>query len=233
MKGLRRFASQIRRDHGLEPQQVLPPLKAVESSQQSSVPTPDGRRKKQKGDDQLPADAPDVDAGSCSDGGDSVGTDEEDLLEEDATSRGAGAMEEKSEEEEEGGLAIERPFKEGQDEGNDIPRGAGGAALREDGERERKRKAAFLRAVEAGKAAGLLGEYLRGSPQLHDLLSLWDLDVRKVCYHPPFCGTVLHHFFFCFSRTAVIISFSWLLFVFPLGRMGGWLDSSGLFSTPP
>lgn len=44
-----------------------------------------------------------------------------------------------------------------------------------DGHRE-----ALLEAAEKGEAPGLLGEYLRGSPQLNDLLRLWDLDERKV-----------------------------------------------------
>ena len=39
---------------------------------------------------------------------------------------------------------------------------------------------ALLAAAESGEAPGLLGEYLRGSPQVNDLLALWDLDARKV-----------------------------------------------------
>lgn len=39
---------------------------------------------------------------------------------------------------------------------------------------------ALLEAADKGEAPGLLGEYLRGSPQLNDLLRLWDLDERKV-----------------------------------------------------
>lgn len=44
-------------------------------------------------------------------------------------------------------------------------------------------KEALLEAAEKGEAAGLLGDYLRGSPQLNDLLRLWDLDERKVKIH--------------------------------------------------
>lgn len=42
-------------------------------------------------------------------------------------------------------------------------------------------KAILVAAAGDGVAPGLLGEYLRGSPQLSDLLAVWDLDVRKVC----------------------------------------------------
>lgn len=42
----------------------------------------------------------------------------------------------------------------------------------------------LVAAAEAGGAAGLLGEYLRGSPQLSDLFALWDLDARKVSFLP-------------------------------------------------
>ncbi|CAM9733252.1 unnamed protein product [Scytosiphon promiscuus] len=39
--------------------------------------------------------------------------------------------------------------------------------------------AALAEAAGKGEPPGLLGEYLRGSPQLNDLLRLWDLDERK------------------------------------------------------
>lgn len=41
-------------------------------------------------------------------------------------------------------------------------------------------KAALISAAAGGTAPGLLGEYLRGSPQLSDLLAVWDLAARKV-----------------------------------------------------
>lgn len=144
VKGLRRFASQIRRDHGLlhEAVDTRPPHTSDEES---------------------------------SDGDDSGGTDEEDN---EGTRTPIELEGDEGEEEEEKGrvgeglLAERRPL-----EGRSIDGGTERSPLVEEGG---KRTAALAGALDTGEAAGLLGEYLRGSPQLHDLFSLWDLDVRKV-----------------------------------------------------
>lgn len=85
------------------------------------------------------------------------------------SSSGSDGEEEEAEEgEEEGGAGEEKAARRGGSRGG---RGSG---------RDGHREALLLKAAEKGEAPGLLGEYLRGSPQLNDLLRLWDLDERKV-----------------------------------------------------
>lgn len=147
VKGLRRFACQIRRDHGLlhhEEVDTRPPPPSLSSSDEES-----------------------------SDGDDSGGTDEEDNegtrtpMELEGDEGGEGGLEEK-ERREAGVLGKRLPL-----EGRSADGGTEKGLLVEKSGR-------CTAALDAGEAAGLLGEYLRGSPQLHDLFSLWDLDVRKV-----------------------------------------------------
>lgn len=54
-----------------------------------------------------------------------------------------------------------------------------------------KHKGALLAAAAASVAPGLLGEYLRGSPKLNDLLAVWDLDIRKVRASLPYPNVVV------------------------------------------
>lgn len=147
VKGLRRFACQIRRDHGLlhhEEVDTRPPPPSLSSSDEES-----------------------------SDGDDSGGTDEEDNegtrtpMELEGDEGGEGGLE-KKEEREAGVLGKRLPL-----EGRSADGGTEKGLLVEMSSR-------CTAALDTGEAAGLLGEYLRGSPQLHDLFSLWDLDVRKV-----------------------------------------------------
>lgn len=130
MKGLRLFARQIRREHGL--------TIADEEEEEAAEKEKEGGG----GGDEMDIVAKmEVDSDSESSGRGS------------GSGNGSGTGSEGEEEEEKGGKG-EKPA---------------------DGYRE-----ALLEAAEKGEAPGLLGEYLRGSPQLNDLLRLWDLEERKV-----------------------------------------------------
>lgn len=96
----------------------------------------------------------------------------------------------KDEELDEGGTAMEVDSSDGSKSESDIEAakwegrrgGEGGGTSDCDRHRE-----ALLEAAGKGEAPGLLGEYLRGSPQLNDLLHLWDMDQRKVGSTPQRC----------------------------------------------
>lgn len=143
LEGLKTFARQIRREHGL-----ISEDDRREGAGGAAAP-PNGEMEAEM------AAAMEVDlddgGGSNSGGSNSGG------------SRSSSSESGGEQEEEEGGKPGDKSAQKGQEETG------------HDGHSE-----ALLQAAEKGEAAGLLGEYLRGSPQLNDLLRLWDLDERKV-----------------------------------------------------
>ena len=175
VKGLRRFATHIRREHGL-----LRPTSSTSSRRRRLNPNspnidrqgatdPNGTKASDPvgrvgATDELEADS-DLD---------DAGTDQE---EEDG-------MEVVEEEEEEEAEAV----GEGMETGGSGRTSSGNRDDPSDGDKEAdmdeglgaRYATALLTAAEAGEAPGLLGEYLRGSPQVNDLLALWDLEARKV-----------------------------------------------------
>ncbi len=156
LEGLTSFAIQIRREHGLSSTHE----KEDEGGQGRTGEA--ARREAGAAATTVEAEmaaAMDVDDGAAGGGGDS------DV----APKSSSGAADS---EDDEGGAE-----SEAEGHGGDGGGGTGGAGVGLDGGRG---DALLEAAATKGEAAGLLGEYLRGSPQLNDLLRLWDMDERKV-----------------------------------------------------
>lgn len=130
LKGLRRFARQIRLEHGL-------------------IAEKDAQQRRAEDGDGLPheEEAEHAEAGKTT------------------------AMEEDNSDDISRSSGSEDEGQEGETANVGHAEGIGG----DDGYAE-----ALAEAAGKGEPPGLLGEYLRGSPQLNDLLRLWDLDERKV-----------------------------------------------------
>lgn len=159
-KGLRHFASQIRREHGLRSTDDGR-NKAPSSSPSQS--TSDDKNTKR-----------DVDNDDASDGvSDSCSVSSDGNRVENAMEIGRNEMEQEEEEEEEGAK------KEWRTQGSESsPPQQERVSINSEAMALRYRKALVV-ARAVGEAPGLLGEYLRGSPQLNDLLAVWDLEIRK------------------------------------------------------
>ena len=162
IKGLRRFASHIRREHG-----ILPATPAT---------TNRGRRRL---DPNGVNDREDAAAGVSgkTTRGDPIGqAGETEEMEVDSDLDEAGTDKEEADDGEDEAVR-ERGSMEEVQGGTGSSSGSG----HNDNEGQGVMcDAALLAATETGEAPGQLGEYLRGSPQVNDLLALWDLDARKV-----------------------------------------------------
>lgn len=199
LKGLHRFASQIRREHGLllTPLPTSSPETGVEGHPKNgkyqqhagSLRHPTGSRNDYgEGNDDDNGGDDNLQAGENGGGVDGARMDVEEEAETDKEEetdgvelgeRGrdnTGCADARGRQQKENLLEINTMV---QGDGDADGRGSDGRDSPEDGREGGDRKA-LVAAAERGEAPGLLGEYLRGSPQLNDLLSLWDLDMRKV-----------------------------------------------------
>lgn len=191
LKGLRQFALQIRREHGL----ILPPRPAsarqgshigAQSGEYGGDRTGNGggvglgagagARARASARARADATTDEMDVGKDFEEEEEGGTDEEEGDGMDTAADGSGELE------------TADTCHQGDGKGPEaaVINAGGGGRGQEDGEGQaaarlvESSRAALDAAVEAGEPAGLLGDYLRGSPQLSDLFAVWELDVRKV-----------------------------------------------------